>query len=582
MWSHIGRRSWVSDAVAVQCFRCTANFSLFRRRHHCRLCGRVHCYSCCSSFATIPKQLQQLSQVAADSVRLCSTCYDNCQFVTSHRALLLAFANAPCSLRELRNLQGVCLEWSKALHTLGALLSPIHSFLHLCPFTRIQGFFLRAHHKELRSMLRWRVPMLRAGELCRGFLKCDEILSLYEHRSLPHVRHIVCASWKQLHSTVNVIMLPYWLRFCQKEPYYFVHGILPVAERCKRFAAAAYVLTKDMRLLCTVDSAWKLDILRSMDFVELLCSLESASLNEGRLSLRSQKTPFMLPWAPYTQCLNIDTSTLTVLHSASQPWRVTLDVKNTQNGAAYRCDVLIKRDNLSRDKLAMSVAFWMNRMCGTSITTYDVFCASPGVGVIAMLPQTISLYSLKYVRHRTVLNHLLELHPSKAAMRLRSDFVSSCADAAMFAYCVGAGDRHLQNMLIDGGGNPVHIDFGFLFGEDPKGVQAPIRLTQDTVEALGGTSSESFAKFARRCQSLYVKMRQHVRFWHKLSTMAVHERVPGRIRTHFEERFLLGELDARASVHIASVVDNASTPSMKDSLTDMTRHVAHTLATKMA
>ena len=431
-------------------------------------------------------------------------------------------------------------------------------------------------------MLRWRVPMLRAGECCCGILKCDEIVSLYEHCSLPHVQSIVCASWKQIHCAVNLMMLPYWLLFCRKDSYYFECGIIPLAERSKRFAAAAYVLTKDIRLLCAVDNAWKLDILRSMDFVDLLGSLENVGFAEGRDLLRSQKTPFMLPWAPYTQCLNIDTSTLTVIRSASKPWRVTLDVKNTQNGAAYRCDILIKRDDLSRDKLAMSVAFWMNRLCGTTITTYDVFCASPGVGVIAMLPKTISLYSLKYVRHRTVLNHLLELHPCKAARRLRKDFVSSCADAAMFAYCVGAGDRHMQNMLIDGNGKPVHIDFGFLFGEDPKRVKTPIRLTQDTVEALGGTSSESFANFVRRCQSLYVNMRQHARFWHKMSTMAVQERIPGRIRAHFEERFLLGELDARASLHIATVVDTASVPSMKDSLTDMSRHVAHTVATKMA
>jgi len=132
-------------------------------------------------------------------------------------------------------------------------------------------------------------------------------------------------------------------------------------------------------------------------------------------------------------------------------------------------------------------------------------------------------------------------------------------------------------MLIDAEGRPVHIDFGYLFGADPKGLKTPIRLTQDTVEALGGSKSESFAVFVSKCRSLYVDMRTHVRFWYKLSTMMVHEEIPGRIKEHFMERFLPGELDARASVHIASLVDNASTPSVQETLADFSRHITHTV-----
>lgn len=549
---------------------------MFRRRHHCRLCGRVHCYDCCSSFDAIPTMLSQFVQQADTGVvRMCTRCYYNNQFVTKNRVLILSFAASPLHLCELRALQTVCKNWSHALSTLGALLKSVHSSLQICQYTRIQSLFLESHRKELRALLRWRVPMLRAGEHCVGFLKCNEIVALYEHRSLPHVKRIVCVSWKQLHNSVNMVMLPYWIRFCEKHSYYFLHGILAIAGQCKDFAAAAYVLTKDMRLLCAIEDDWKLDILHSMEFVDLLRSMGGVGIEKARNLLKSQKTPFMLPWDPYTQCVNIDTSTLTIIHSASKPWRVTFDVQNMRNGAGYRCDVLIKRDDLSRDRLAMTVAFWMNRLCGTKIARYAVFCANSRVGVIAMIPKTISLYSLKYIRHQTLLNHLLELHPTKVAMRLRGDFVTSCADAAMFAYCVGAGDRHLQNMLIDGEGRPVHIDFGYLFGADPKGLKTPIRLTRDTVEALGGTSSKSFAEFVKKCQVLYVDMRHHVRFWHKLSTLAVRERFPGRIKEHFLERFLPGELDARASVHIASVVDNASTPSVKASLVDFSRHVVN-------
>ncbi|CAM2726281.1 unnamed protein product [Rotaria socialis] len=38
---------WVSDELATGCTKCTAKFSITRRRHHCRACGKVFCSTCC-------------------------------------------------------------------------------------------------------------------------------------------------------------------------------------------------------------------------------------------------------------------------------------------------------------------------------------------------------------------------------------------------------------------------------------------------------------------------------------------------------------------------------------------------------
>jgi hypothetical protein len=39
---------WVSDDLAPACMKCTSKFSITRRRHHCRACGKVFCSTCCS------------------------------------------------------------------------------------------------------------------------------------------------------------------------------------------------------------------------------------------------------------------------------------------------------------------------------------------------------------------------------------------------------------------------------------------------------------------------------------------------------------------------------------------------------
>ena len=45
---------WVPDALAPHCFGCTNQFTVLRRRHHCRACGGVFCGRCSSHSMPLP------------------------------------------------------------------------------------------------------------------------------------------------------------------------------------------------------------------------------------------------------------------------------------------------------------------------------------------------------------------------------------------------------------------------------------------------------------------------------------------------------------------------------------------------
>lgn len=45
---------WQLDDESAQCNNCGGPFTWFRRRHHCRWCGKLFCYNCCNSFAKLP------------------------------------------------------------------------------------------------------------------------------------------------------------------------------------------------------------------------------------------------------------------------------------------------------------------------------------------------------------------------------------------------------------------------------------------------------------------------------------------------------------------------------------------------
>jgi hypothetical protein len=45
---------WQSDADVNSCCACATTFSLFNRKHHCRVCGLIFCHDCSNFYATVP------------------------------------------------------------------------------------------------------------------------------------------------------------------------------------------------------------------------------------------------------------------------------------------------------------------------------------------------------------------------------------------------------------------------------------------------------------------------------------------------------------------------------------------------
>ncbi|XP_040261349.1 lateral signaling target protein 2 homolog [Bufo bufo] len=60
---------WVPDSASTQCMSCYAPFTLLRRRHHCRSCGKIFC-SRCSGYTTSLPHVHN-----TQPVRVCSHCY---------------------------------------------------------------------------------------------------------------------------------------------------------------------------------------------------------------------------------------------------------------------------------------------------------------------------------------------------------------------------------------------------------------------------------------------------------------------------------------------------------------------------
>lgn len=60
---------WIPDEVAPKCMSCGSNFTVVKRRHHCRNCGKVFCARCSSNSVPLPKF------GFSKPVRVCNKCF---------------------------------------------------------------------------------------------------------------------------------------------------------------------------------------------------------------------------------------------------------------------------------------------------------------------------------------------------------------------------------------------------------------------------------------------------------------------------------------------------------------------------
>lgn len=120
---------WVPDNVVASCMapECKAPFTLFNRKHHCRVCGRIFCASCSSHLMADENNI---------TGRLCSECFYENQLVITRRAASSSRALSKQKARgELKMFQ-----WPLLVQILSYL--PMRDLLHNASLVNSSFYFM--------------------------------------------------------------------------------------------------------------------------------------------------------------------------------------------------------------------------------------------------------------------------------------------------------------------------------------------------------------------------------------------------------------------------------------------------------
>ena len=165
--------------------------------------------------------------------------------------------------------------------------------------------------------------------------------------------------------------------------------------------------------------------------------------------------------------------------------------KKTESMSSYK--LIVKTgDDLRQDQLVMMMIQLMDGLLkrGTldlCLMPYSIIAMSSNSGLMEFVDGSIPISQILATHNNSILNFFTATSPQPGAKYgikpdVLSTYVRSCAGYCVITYLLAVGDRHLDNILLQASGNFFHIDFGFIFGRDPKPLPPAFRLTREVRE----------------------------------------------------------------------------------------------------
>eukprot|EP00301_Raphidiophrys_heterophryoidea_P010107 c1514_g1_i2.p2 GENE.c1514_g1_i2~~c1514_g1_i2.p2 ORF type:complete len:259 (-),score=72.58 c1514_g1_i2:244-1020(-) len=176
-------------------------------------------------------------------------------------------------------------------------------------------------------------------------------------------------------------------------------------------------------------------------------------------------------------------------------------------------------DDLRQEQLAFQLIAHLHRSFTNAnlplfLYPYRILVTGPEAGCVEVVPNAVSLDQVKHaMQGKSLLSFFTAAFGPEDGLLFKQaqrNFVESLAAYSVVCYLLNIKDRHNGNILLTRDGHVVHIDFGFMLGNAPRGAMetAPFKLTRDYVEVIGGYQSRMFRYFHHLCLGAMVEAKR--------------------------------------------------------------------------
>lgn len=167
-----------------------------------------------------------------------------------------------------------------------------------------------------------------------------------------------------------------------------------------------------------------------------------------------------------------------------------------------KCGDDLRQEQLAYQLLLQFQAIWNQERVPLRLRPYAVVVTSNDSGLIEPVVNAVSLHQIKKNSQMSLMNYFIKEHGnvnSEEFLNAQRNFVQSCAAYCLVCYFMQVKDRHNGNILLDGEGHIIHIDFGFILSCSPGrnlGFESsPFKLTLEFAEVMGGVDSDMYNYF---------------------------------------------------------------------------------------
>jgi hypothetical protein len=202
-----------------------------------------------------------------------------------------------------------------------------------------------------------------------------------------------------------------------------------------------------------------------------------------------------------------------------------------------------------------------------NIVTYNILPTAMTSGLIEIVPDSETLYTIKEKHKCSVQNYILGHNSNLSVDEVRGRFIRSTAAYCVMTYLLGIGDRHLDNIMVTRDGYLFHIDYSFVLGLDPKPLAPKMRITSEMIDALGGVNSVYYKQFEEYCSQCYNILRKHANLFSNMLFLLTKIRIgktrftPEQLEVEICKRFLPGEYRSQAKIQLIKTINNSQAAS---------------------